>query len=177
MIATAILAALLAASSAFAKPAELAVVENVDLARYMGAWYEIAHIPNLPQKGCTDTVVHYRLRDDGGFDLRNTCWKKGKYKPYDGKASKVDPQSNAKFRAKFFLFFGGDYWIVDLDPDYRWAAVGNPARDQLWVISRTRKLDDKIYDGILTRVGALGFNVASLVKTVDTGKTSKGFDP
>ena len=168
-------AAMAAAAICVAKSPGLPVVENVDLARYMGDWYEISHIPNFPQKDCTDTIVHYRLRDDGGFDLLNTCWKNGKYKPYSGRATRVDPKSAAKFRVKFFVFFGGDYWIVDLDPEYRWAVVGNPARDQLWVISREQTLDAKIYDALLIRARALGFDTQKLVKTIVTGKASQGF--
>lgn len=170
-----LLAALLACVAA-AKPAPPVVVESVDLPRYMGAWHEIAHLPNFPQKGCTDTVVHYRLRDDGGFDLANTCWKSGKYKPYFGKARPWTKGDTARFHVKFFMFFGGDYWIIDLDPAYRWAAVGDSAKKQLWVISREKTLHPQAYDGILERAKAQGFDVSALVKTLHTGKPSKGFE-
>ncbi len=159
-----LLAALLALpASAEARP--LPVVASIDLARYMGTWHEIAHMPNYPQKDCADTTVQYRLNDSEGFDLINACWKGGKYKLYRGTARRVDPASAAKFRVKFFVFFGGDYWITDLDPEYRWAVVGAPSRDQLWIISRERTLDEAIYQGMLTRARALGFDTERLVRT------------
>lgn len=159
-----LLAALLALPASASPP--LPVVASVDLARYMGTWHEIAHMPNFPQKGCTDTTVHYSLNDAGAFDLVNTCRKGGRLKPYRGTARRVDPASAAKFRVKFFVFFGGDYWITDLDPDYRWAVVGAPARDQLWIISREPFLDEEVYRGILGRARALGFDTDRLERTV-----------
>jgi apolipoprotein D and lipocalin family protein len=172
-------ALLLAAAPAFAAdaPIEQKAVPAVDLARYMGAWHEISHIPNFAQKGCTDTIVNYRLAPDGGFELLNTCWKGEKYKPYHGWAKPWEKGATSKFHVKFFAIFGSDYWIIDLDPDYKWAAVGTSKRDQLWVISRERELDGKIYQGILDRARAQGYDVAKLERTVVTGKTSKGFEP
>jgi lipocalin len=167
------LSAALAASAAVA---DLPVVDAVDLPRYMGTWYEIAHMPNLAQAGCTDTTVHYRLNRSGAFDLVNVCWKGAKYKPYRGVARRVEAGSSAKYRVKFLLFFGADYWIIDLDPGYRWAAVGTPKRDQLWIISRERTLDEGIYQGILTRARASAFDTGKLERTVVTGKDSQGFE-
>ncbi len=161
-----LLAAFLALPASAAPP--LSVAASVDLPRYMGTWHEIAHIPNSPQKGCTDTTVHYRLDDSGGFDLVNSCWKNGKHKPYRGTARRVDPASAAKFRVKFYVFFGGDYWITDLDPEYRWAVVGAPDRRQLWIISREKTLDEAVYQGILTRARAAGFDTRKLVRTLVT---------
>lgn len=152
----------------------LPVVDAVDLERYMGTWHEIAHMPNAPQKGCTDTTVHYRLNEKG-FELINACWKGARFKAYQGMAKRVEPGSNAKFRVKFFLFFGGDYWIVDLDPEYRWAVVGEPARRQLWIISRERSLEEGVYRGILARARALGYDTDKLERAVSTGKESPGF--
>lgn len=150
-------------------------VASVDLPRYMGAWYEISHIPNFPQKGCTDTVVHYRLADNGGFELMNTCWKGEKYKPYHGWAKPWEKGATSKFHVKFFAIFGGDYWIVDLDPEYKWAAVGDSKRSQLWVIGREPKMDDALYQAILKRAAAQGYPVEKLERTILTGRTSKGF--
>lgn len=159
------LALILAAAPVRAAGAE---EPTVDLARYMGDWYEVSHLPNYPQRGCVDTTVHYRLAADGGFDLVNSCVKDGKLKEYKGRARPTPPGSATKFRVRFYAFIGSDYWILDLDPDYRWAAVGNAKRDQFWVISRTRALDDATYQGILARARARGYDLAKLEPTVLT---------
>ncbi|MBI3297111.1 MAG: lipocalin family protein [Elusimicrobia bacterium] len=162
--------ALLLAAAVWAASAPPKTVGSMDLAKYMGTWYEVAVLPNAPQAGCSDTVVHYRLRDGGGFDLLNTCYKGAKYKPYNGVAKPTEPGSTVKFFARFFLFFGSDYWVIDLDPEYRWAAVGNPARDRLWVISRTPTLEPAVYDAVVARAKAQGYPVEKLAKTVHSGR-------
>lgn len=150
------------------------MVERVDLARYMGTWYEIAALPNYPQKGCTDTVVHYVLREDGDVDLANTCWKGGERKVYRGRGKVLDPRTNAKLHVRFFLWLGTPYWIVALDPDYRWAAVGTPERDRLWIISRRPELDQETYAALTERLRGQGFDVDGLVRTTHTGKRPAG---
>ena len=162
----AILASILAAA-----PVRAAATDepSVDLARYMGTWYEIAHLPNYPQRGCVDTTVRYTLASGGGFDLVNACFKAGKLKEYRGRARPSTTGSTAKFRARFFAVIGSDYWIEDLDPDYRWAAVGNAKRDQFWVISRARPLDEAIYRGILERARSRGYDLSHLEPTVLAG--------
>ncbi len=147
---------------------------GIDLPRYMGTWHEIAYIPNFAQKGCTDTAVHYRLRGSGGFDLVNACWKGDAYKPFRGKATPAG--TGERFQIKILWFFKADYWIVDVDSDYRWALVGTPKRDQLWVISRDPVLDPALYEEILSRARAKGFDTGKLVRTVVTGRPSRGFD-
>jgi apolipoprotein D and lipocalin family protein len=167
----------LAASTAAAADAPKAAAPaepKVELARYMGDWYEIAHLPNFPQRGCVDTTVHYKLSEGGGFDLVNACAKGGKLKEYRGHARPWTPGAAAKFRVKFFAFIGSDYWIVDLDPDYRWAAVGTSKRDQFWVISRARTLDDETYQGILSRAKAGGYDLSRLERTVLSPGGAKG---
>ena len=55
----------LAALTALAAPAPLPTVPSVDLARYAGAWYEIALLPNRFQKQCVaDTQARYQLDGD-----------------------------------------------------------------------------------------------------------------
>jgi len=59
----------------------------------------------------------------------------------------------------------GDYWIIDLAPDYSHAVVGEPARKYLWVLSREPTLEDAKYRGILERIEAQGYDPNDLVPT------------
>ena len=145
----------------------LQTVDRVDLNRYAGTWYEIATIPMSFQKGCTGVTATYTLRPDGDVDVLNTCRKErvdGELKTARAKAWSVDP-SNAKLEVRFFWPFHGSYWIIDLDPDYRWAVVGHPSREYLWILSRTPRMDDATYDGILSRLRAQSYDLSLLVKT------------
>ena len=147
----------------------LEAVQQVDLERYLGTWYEIASYPQRFQKGCTGTTATYTLRDDGEIDVLNKCRKESLDGPEDvaeGRARVVDRESNAKLEVSFFGPFWGDYWIIDLGSDYEYAVVGHPSRDYLWILSRTPTLDDDTYDGILSRLEEMGYPLEPLEKTL-----------
>lgn len=139
----------------------LTTVPSVDLNRYLGTWYEIASYPAWFQKDCTGSTATYSLLPDGRIKVVNQCFKKsldGPQKTSTGKAEVVDTSTNAKLKVWFFWPFKGDYWIVDLDQDYRWAVVGVPSRKYLWILSRTPSLDEEVYTGILSRIADQGYD-------------------
>ena len=90
----------------------------------------------------------------------------GPLKSVQGRARVIDPASNARLEVTFFWPFWGAYWIIDLDPDYRWAVVGHPSRNYLWVLSRTRTLDETLYQQIVARLSAQGYDPARLNRTL-----------
>jgi apolipoprotein D and lipocalin family protein len=152
--------------------AELKTVPSVDLNRYLGKWYEIARYPNRFEKNCVaDVTAHYTLRDDGKINVLNSCRQPdGKMKSSKGSAKVADPQSNAKLKVTFFWPFYGNYWIIDLDPDYRYAVVSEPGRDYLWILSRTPQLPNDVYEGIATRLRAQGLDPGKLIKPKQSEK-------
>jgi len=155
-----------AKARAGAKPLE--VVPHVDLQRYLGTWFEIATIPQRFQKGCVGVAAHYSLRADGDIDVVNVCRKKtldGKELSVRGKAWVVDKTTNAKLKVRFFWPFSGAYWIIDLDQDYQWAVVGHPNRNYLWILSRTRQIDTALYDELVRRIAAKGYDTSRIKKT------------
>jgi apolipoprotein D and lipocalin family protein len=159
--------ALVAPSRAADKPLE--VVDSVDLDRYLGRWYEIASYPAWFQRNCTAVTADYALREDGLIEVINSCRKgalDGKLKQSTGRAKVVDAETNAKLKVSFFGPFWGPYWIIDLDPDYRWAVVGGPNRKYLWILSRTPQMDEAVYGEILSRLPARGYDPAGLNKTL-----------
>ena len=146
----------------------LEVVPSVDLDRYLGRWYEIASYPAWFQKNCTATTADYSLREDGLIKVVNSCRKgslEGKLKQATGRARVVDGSNNAKLKVSFFWPFWGDYWIIDLDPDYQWAVVGVPGRKYLWILSRTPQMDEAVYDEIISRLEAQRYDPARLIRT------------
>jgi len=164
-----VLVAMAAAAVVSAEEPPLEVVESVDLDRYLGTWYEIASYPAWFQRGCTAVTAQYSLRDDGLIRVVNSCNKgslDGKLKQSTGRAKVVDGSNNAKLKVSFFGPFWGDYWIVDLDPKYRWAVVGVPSRKYLWILSRTRSMDEALYQEIVGRLQAKGYDKARLVRTL-----------
>lgn len=153
---------------------ELPVVEAVDLSRYVGSWYEIARTPNPFQKKCVGFVkVTYARRDDGTLSVVNEC-RTAAGEPTRAQgvarlAEKGGPPAKLKVRfAPAFLSFisavWGDYWIIDLAPDYSWAVVGEPARRYLWILSRTPQMELTRYEEIVKRA-ASHYDVSRLART------------
>lgn len=148
---------------------ELRTVQRVDLTRYVGTWYEVASIPQWFQRGCVATTATYSFRPDGDVDVLNRCRKKtldGEEISARGRARVVDSTTNAKLKVGFFQPFWGDYWIVDLGADYEFAVVGHPSRDYLWILSRTPTMDEAVYEGILARLKAQGYDTGRLQRTL-----------
>jgi len=144
-------------------------VSHVDLERYMGAWYEIARYPNSFQKGCVGSKATYTLLDDGKVSVLNECYDKsfsGKLRSAKGKAWVIDKKTNAKLKVSFFWPFAGDYWIIDLDDDYSYAVVGHPRRKYLWILSRTKEMDEDVYEAIVSRLRDKHYEVSGLIKTL-----------
>ncbi len=146
----------------------LATVPSVDLARYMGRWYDVASFPQRFQKGCHCTTADYEMTAKGYVRVLNSCRKggpNGELSTANGKAFVVEGSGNAKLRVQFFWPFRGDYWIIDLAEDYSYAVVGEQSRKYLWILSRTPVMDEALYQAIVGRCAEKGFDVSKLVKT------------
>jgi apolipoprotein D and lipocalin family protein len=147
----------------------LNVVDEVDLDRYLGRWYEIASFPQRFQRGCVATTANYTLRDDGRIRVENECRDgsfDGDVRRADGVAWVTDPdESQARLMVQFFWPFRGDYWIIELDSEYRYSVVGHPSRDYLWILSRTPTMDPSVYETLLRRIEARGYDLERLNPT------------
>jgi len=147
----------------------LQVVPAVDLRRYVGEWYEIARFPHRFQEGCVGSRATYSLRDDGKITVLNQCYEGsfgGTLRTAKGTARVADEKTNAKLRVSFFWPFSGDYWIIELGRDYEYAVVGHPDRTYLWILSRTKKMDETLYHDILSRLTAKGYDTTQLLRTI-----------
>lgn len=147
----------------------LQTVDQVQLAKYTGKWFDIAHFPQSFQKNCFATSATYTARSDGDIDVLNQCKKgslDGKIDTAKGLARVVDAETNAKLKVSFFRPFWGEYWIIELGDDYQYAVVGHPSRDYLWILSRTSQMDAAVYEGIIKRIKSKGYDPSRLERTV-----------
>jgi apolipoprotein D and lipocalin family protein len=78
----------------------------------------------------------------------------------------VGNSGNARLKVQFFWPFKGNYWIIDLANDYSWALVSDPNRKTLWILSRTPKMDDALYNSLIEKLVARGFEKEKIVKMV-----------
>jgi apolipoprotein D and lipocalin family protein len=140
-------------------------VPSVDLARYAGTWYELARFPNRFERGLVAVTATYTLRDDGTVGVRNAGRQQtvdGPEQSVDGYAWVPDPTDTAKLRVRFFWPFHGAYWVIALADDYRWAVVGSPGRDYLWLLSRTPQLPPEDWATMEAAAAAQGFDTTLL---------------
>ncbi|MEY4352755.1 MAG: Outer rane lipoprotein Blc [Cyanobacteriota bacterium] len=150
--------------------ASLEPVSAVDLNRYVGLWHEIARIPNRFQRQCVrDSLAVYTLRGDGSIAVLNLCVKRnGAVDQARGVARVVDRISQARLKVSLVSVLGwrpfwGDYWIIGLDPDYRWAIVGEARRRFGWILARTPSLEPTSWTTIQAILERNGYDkVASL---------------
>lgn len=163
-----------AADAAPAARGDLQTIPSLDLQRYLGSWYEIAKFPNRFQRKCTGfTKATYSTLPDGRIQVENACRvADGSTDASVGVARQIggptSPQLKVRFAPAIFSFIPlvwGDYWVIDLDSDYTLAAVSEPGRDYLWVLSRTPTVDKAAYDALVARLASKGFDVGKLELT------------
>lgn len=154
-------------------------VASLDVPRYLGTWYEIAKYPNRFQKHCaSDTRADYSLLDDGRLQVINRCVKAdGSLSEAVGVARQIGSSDSPILKVRFapaWLAFvpmvWGSYWVIDLDPQYQLAAVSEPKRKYLWVLSRTPEVDAEAYLQLLNRLEAGGFDLARLERSPQGGE-------
>jgi apolipoprotein D and lipocalin family protein len=155
----------------------LAAIDSLDVPRYLGAWYEIAKYPNRFQKQCDGfTTAHYSLQPDRSIQVINRCRRAdGRYDEAVGTARQLGPADSPKLQVRFapgWLSFlpmvWGDYWVIDLDPDYQLAAVSEPKREYLWILSRTPTVPRQAMANLLDRLARQGFDLDRLEMTKQT---------
>lgn len=171
--------ALAAATAVFAQAASVPPqpLPRLDVAAYMGTWYQVLWIPNRFQKQCVaDTAATYRDLGDGTVEVINRCRQadgsldsvRGVARPPAGLArieggQLVPARLEVSFLPAWLRWTGigwGAYWVVDLAPDGRYAIISEASREYLWVLSRKPTLasDDSI--AVRARLQALGFDLA-----------------
>lgn len=164
-------------SQVLAQQTAVKAVPSVDLKRYSGKWFEIARIPNKFQKQCVGntTAAFNTMREDGKFEVLNTCLQKnGKVKQIRGEAKVTGDNTNAKMKVSFPKFSSDSYWIIDLDSNYQYSVVSSPKREYLWIYSRTPQMDTRVYQQILRRIEMMGFEPNRLIKTQQDVTALKG---
>ncbi|MEE4638810.1 MAG: lipocalin family protein [Wenzhouxiangella sp.] len=150
----------------------LDLVDELDLERYQGRWYEIALLPNRFQKRCvSDTSAHYVLRQDGRVDVTNRCRRAdGSWIIAEGVARKIDPDGpNAALEVRFaprwlswLPFVWGDYRVIALGADYEYAMVGSDNRRYLWILARQPTLETTVLERLQSTAEAQGFDLHNL---------------
>ena len=159
--------ALLALSACASVPMKTA--PNVDIPRFMGDWYVLAHIPAPAEKDAWNGVESYKLQA-GTKDVVETTFsfRPGSFDaPLEtmrptGYVSEADP---AVWGMKFYWWQGPfrfEYLVIHVDPEYRETVIGRSARDYVWVMARTPTISDADWDRLTAIVKDAGYDPAKL---------------
>ena len=144
---------------------DLPAVGDFSPERYMGSWYEIARLPHRFERGLELVRAEYTLNPDGSIRVVNSGIRNGEARSIVGRARLKAPEAippTGELEVSFFRPFYGDYRIIELDPEYRYAVVTGSTRDYLWILSREPELDKTQLDAVLKRLAGWNFAVDKL---------------
>jgi apolipoprotein D and lipocalin family protein len=179
LLTLAVTAVFATAATAQTAPAPLQPLPSLDVASYMGTWYQVLWIPNRFQKQCVaDTAATYRDLGNGTVEVVNRCRTAdgkidsvtGIARPPSGvsriEAGRLQPaRLEVSFLPAWLRWTGigwGAYWVVDLAPDGRYAIVSEASREYLWVLARQPVLTSADEASIRAKLQALGFDLGKL---------------
>lgn len=143
-----------------------ATVQNFEIGRYLGRWYEIARYPHSFEKDLVGVTATYTLKGDGKIEVIN----QGRLKTLDGETKIAVGKAKltgvtGKLKVSFFLFFYAEYNILELDEkEYQWALVGSSTPGYLWILSRKAEMPEELYREILNKARMRGYDVAKLYR-------------
>ena len=150
-------------SSTGVKPIRTA--DHVDLERFMGDWYVIAHIPTFLEKNSFNAVESYRLLEDGRIDTTFSFNEGG----FDGKRRTFNPtgfvlntESNAVWGMRFVWPIKAEYVIVHVDDDYQKTIIGRSKRDYVWIMARTPRIAEQDMQQLREMIAAQGYDLTKL---------------
>lgn len=146
---------------------ESMTVSYVDIEKYMGKWYVIAHIPTSIEKGATNATEFYEIDKDNQIKTTFTFYQdstNGLKKEYNPKAYIYNKNTNSEWRMQFFWPIKLPYLIIDLDEDYSYTMVGVPNKNHVWIMSRKPFMDNHLYAELINKLHNIGYNINKIKK-------------
>ncbi|MDD2353501.1 MAG: lipocalin family protein [Atribacterota bacterium] len=148
-------------------------VDQVDLERYTGVWYEIASLPTTFAKNLVCVTATYTIMEDGKVEVLNQGYKgstDGKLSSITGTAWVPNPEEPGQLKVRFFpIIPPSQYNIIVLDEEeYSYAMVTGKNYNYLWILSRTPQMESETYDMLIQKAEDWGFDVAQIKVTPQT---------
>ena len=157
---------LLAAVGCMGPPEGIEPVDDFDIDRYLGTWYEIARLDHRFERGMSNVSARYERRSDGAIRVVNRGFKEksGAWESIEGKAHPAAEAGTGSLKVSFFGPFYGGYHVIALDREsYRYAMVAGPSRSYLWILAREPSLPKQTLDRLLAKARDLGFATEELI--------------
>lgn len=146
-------------------PKNAKAVENFEVSKYLGTWYEIARFDFRFEKNLNNVSAQYSLNEKGNVIVRNSGYNfiKEEWKKADGLAKFRGSKDIAALKVSFFGPFYSGYNVVALDTDYQYALVAGKNLDYLWILSRTKDIPEDIKTDYLRIAEEIGYDTSKLI--------------
>ena len=159
---------LIVAASCMAVPKTTAIpaVENFNIEKYLGTWYEIARLPHTFEKNLQYVTATYTLLENGKIQVLNRGYntKKELWKDAEGKAWIPDPAKPSELKVSFFWPFSAAYRIIYLEKDYSLAIVTSNKFNYFWILSRSPDISEEYYTSLIAKAKNWGFDIGKIIK-------------
>ncbi|MEE4239905.1 MAG: lipocalin family protein [Desulfopila sp.] len=160
-----VFAASLLLSGCLGYPKGVVPIDNFELNRYLGTWYEIARLDHSFERGLEQVTANYSLRPDGGVRVINRGYLPDKniWKEAEGKAFFVRSPEEGYLKVSFFGPFYASYVIFYLDNAYQHAWITSGDTSYLWFLSRTPTVSREMLQDFMDVATSLGFATDTLI--------------
>lgn len=142
-------------------------VDQVDLQKYAGKWYEIARFDHSFERGMVGVTATYTILPNGEIEVLNEGYQNsfhGKLKSVKGKARIPDLSKPGRLKVSFFWFFESDYLILELDQkEYQYVLISGSSKNYLWILSRTPQMNKEVYDMLVEKAKLKAFPVEKIL--------------
>lgn len=159
-------ATLMMLSGCLGMPKGVEPVSGFELNRYLGKWYEVARLNHSFEEGLSKVSAEYSINEDGSVKVINRGYSKEdqKWNEAEGKAKFIDTEDQGYLKVSFFGPFYGSYVVFELDKEnYQYAFVSGPDLDYLWLLSRTKEVDQDVIERFVSTAQSLGFKTNELI--------------
>ncbi|SIS79111.1 lipocalin family protein [Neptunomonas antarctica] len=153
-------------SGCLGMPESVKPVNDFELNKYLGKWYEIARLDHSFERGLVQVSADYSVREDGGVSVLNRGFSEtdGEWQEAQGKAYFVNAEDEAYLKVSFFGPFYGSYVVFDLDKEnYQYAFVSGPDTSYLWLLSRTPSVAPELLEKFVAMSKQRGFDTKQLI--------------
>lgn len=146
-------------------PKNATPIDNFEVKKYMGLWYEIARIDFTFEKNMNNTTAQYDLDQKGFVNVLNSGYnyKKDKWSSASGKAKFRGDENIAALKVSFFGPFYSGYNVIALDSDYKYALVAGKDLDLLWILSREKSIPEDVKQNYLKIARGIGYDTSRLI--------------
>lgn len=165
LIAGGVIGAFLLLDSCSSIPKNAKAVEDFELEKYLGTWYEVARFDYRFERNIDNSVAQYSLQDDETVKVVNSGFdqKKDEWTSVEGSAKFRDTPSIAALKVTFFWPFYSGYNVVAIEDDYKYALVAGKNLNYLWILSREKTIPENVKESFLEQARAIGYDTSKLI--------------